>query len=115
MRSDSAPARTALRPLSKTALVQRIADLQADDISKRQVRAVLDALVVIAYEELQRRGIFLLPGLAKLTVVNKAPTKRRRGINPFTNRPTIFRAKPARRMVKARAIKAVRVAIAPQK
>jgi hypothetical protein len=35
-------------------------------------------------------------------VVRKAATKKRKGINPFTGEETIFKAKPARNVVKAR-------------
>ena len=100
------------RPLSKSALIELIANLQTDDISKRQVKSVLDALVTVAHGQLKLTGIFLLPGLAKFAVVSKAATKRRRGINPFTQKPTIFRPKPARKFVKARVVKAVKSAVA---
>jgi hypothetical protein len=45
-------------------------------------------------------------------VIKKPATKARKGINPFTKEPTVFKAKPARKIVKARPIKAVKDAIA---
>jgi hypothetical protein len=36
----------------------------------------------------------------------------RKGINPFTKEPTIFKAKPARKVIRARPVKAVKDAVA---
>jgi hypothetical protein len=41
----------------------------------------------------------------KLVVQRKPATKARRGINPFTGEETIFKAKPARNVVKIRPLK----------
>ena len=46
--------------------------------------------------------MFLLPGFAKFVVIKKPATKERKGINPFTKEPTVFKAKPARKVLKAR-------------
>jgi nucleoid DNA-binding protein len=50
-------------------------------------------------------GQFTLPGLLKVQVVNKPATKARKGINPFTGEETVFKAKPARNVVKVRPLK----------
>jgi hypothetical protein len=44
----------------------------------------------------------LVSGFAKFLVVKKPATKARKGINPFTKEPTVFKAKPARKIIKAR-------------
>ena len=49
-----------------------------------------------------------VPGLMKVTVVRKPATKERKGINPFTGLETTFKAKPARNVVKVRAMKALK-------
>jgi hypothetical protein len=41
----------------------------------------------------------------KIKVVRKPATKARPGVNPFTKEPTIFKAKPARNVVKVLALK----------
>ena len=56
-------------------------------------------------------GAFMLPGFAKFTVVKKPATKERTGINPFTKEPTVFKAKPARKTLKARPVKAAKDAV----
>ena len=53
-------------------------------------------------------GIFAVPGLMKITVVNKPATKARKGINPFTKEEVMFKAKPARKVIKVRALKALK-------
>jgi DNA-binding protein HU-beta len=53
-----------------------------------------------------------VPGFAKLIVVKKPATKARKGINPFTKEPTTFKARPARKIVRARPVKAAKDAVA---
>jgi len=60
----------------------------------------------------QKNGIFVVPGLVRMVVVKKPATKERKGINPFTKEATIFKAKPARKVVKGRPVKAAKDAIA---
>jgi DNA-binding protein HU-beta len=98
--------------LSKSALIESIANLQTDGTSKRQVKSVVEALVTVGHKELKKAGVFLVPGFAKFVVVKKPATKARKGINPFTKEPTVFKAKPARKVVRARPVKAVKDAIA---
>jgi nucleoid DNA-binding protein len=43
-----------------------------------------------------------------MTVKNAPARKARKGINPFTGEPTIFKAKPASRKVKVTALKALK-------
>jgi hypothetical protein len=45
-------------------------------------------------------------------VVKKPATKARKGINPFTKEPTVFKAKPARKTIKIRPVKAAKDALA---
>ena len=53
-------------------------------------------------------ALFLVPGLAKFVVVKKPATKERKGINPFTKEPTVFKARPARKIIRARPVKAAK-------
>jgi nucleoid DNA-binding protein len=46
-----------------------------------------------------------MPGLFKIQTVRKPATKARKGINPFTGEETVFKAKPARTVVKIRPLK----------
>src|SRR5262245_61932013 len=82
--------------LSKSQLVEKIAT-EHGELSKKDVKGVLEALITIGHKELKKTGTFLVPGFAKFVVIKKAATKEREGINPFTKQPTIFKAKPARK------------------
>ena len=49
-------------------------------------------------------------------VVKKTPAKKaRKGINPFTGEPTIFKAKPASRKVKVTVLKKVKEMVSNKK
>ena len=68
--------------------------------------------VSVGHKELKKTGAFFVPGFAKFIVIRIPATKARKGINPFTKEPTIFKAKPARKVIRARPVKAVKDAVA---
>jgi nucleoid DNA-binding protein len=92
-------------PMTKTALYSAIAD--ETELSKKEVASVFDTLSDIVNGHIKKNaaGTFTLPGLLKIKTVRKAATKARPGINPFTGEETIFKAKPARTVVKVLALK----------
>jgi DNA-binding protein HU-beta len=65
----------------------------------------------VGYRELNAEGTFVVPGFAKLTVVEKPATEAHRGINPFTKEPMDFAAKPASKTVKASPLKVAKDAV----
>ena len=95
--------------LSKSQLVERLST--ATELSKRDVKNVMDTLVDVGHKELKKNGIFLVPGFAKFVVVKKPATKARKGTNPFTGEEMMFKAKPARKIVRARPVKAAKDAV----
>jgi DNA-binding protein HU-beta len=80
--------------------------------TRRDAKDAVEILVEVAHEQLQKKGVFALPGMAKFIVIKKPATKARKGVNPFTKAPCVFAAKPARKVVKARPVKALREAVA---
>ena len=95
--------------ISKSELIQKVAD--AVSLPKKDVKAVIEQLASVGYKELKKSGEFVLPGFAKFIVVKKPATPERRGINPFTKEPTVFKAKPARKILKVRPVKAAKDAV----
>jgi nucleoid DNA-binding protein len=93
------------KPPSKTEIYASIAETTG--LTKRDVSAVFDALNDQIKKALSRGGskTFAMPGLCKIVVQHKPATKERKGINPFTKEETIFKAKPARNVVKIRPLK----------
>jgi len=79
-------------------------------ISKKEVAAVFDTMGQIIEADLKKGaiGAFNVPGFMKVLVQNKKATKARKGINPFTGEETMFKAKPARRIVKVRPLKGLK-------
>jgi hypothetical protein len=75
------------------------------------LKGVIESLATIGYKELKKTGAFFVPGFAKFVVIKKPATKERSGINPFTKEPTIFKAKPARKIIRARPVKAAKDAV----
>ena len=99
------------KSISKSELIQKIVQQHPNEIARKDVKGVIDAVAEIGYKELKKTGAFFVPGLAKFIVVKKPATKARKGINPFTKEPTIFKAKPARKVIKARPVKAAKDAL----
>src|SRR3974377_1555699 len=97
------------KPMTKSELINQIAG--RSELKKGDVKGVMEALAVIGYKELKKNGTFLLPGFAKFVVIKKPATKERNGINPFTKEPTVFKARPARKIVRARPVKAAKDAV----
>ena len=95
--------------LSKSQLIERIST--STEMSKRDVKNVMEMLVDVGHKELKKNGIFLVPGFAKFVVVKKPATKARKGVNPFTGEEMMFKAKPARKIVRARPVKAAKDAV----
>lgn len=83
---------------------------EATGLSKKQVAAVFQALGDQVAKALGKKGPgqFTIPGMAKITVLHKPATKAHMGINPFTKQEVMFKAKPARNVVKIRALKALK-------
>ncbi len=79
-------------------------------LARKDVASVFDGMRDLIKKDISKRGpgVFTVPGLLKLHVVRKPATKKRKGINPFTGEEAIFKAKPARNVVKARPLKGLK-------
>jgi len=97
--------KTSAKAMSKSDVISGIAD--ATGLTKKQVNSVFEAMADQIKKSLSRNGpgAYIIPGLMKLVVVRKPATEARKGVNPFTGEETIFKAKPARNVVKIRPLK----------
>ena len=102
-------AKGANKNMTKSELVNAIVD--ESELPKKDVRTVIETFVAVGHRELKKRGIFVVPGFTKLVVVRKPATKERKGINPFTKEPMVIKAKPARKVLRARPVKAAKDAV----
>lgn len=83
---------------------------ESSGLSKKEIVALFDNLSDLITMDLSKKGpgVFNFPGLMKIVRVTKPATKARKGINPFTKEPMTFKAKPARNVVKVRALKGLK-------
>lgn len=90
---------------TKTELFDAIA--QQCELSRKKVKELFECLDTIVCHQMKKSssGVFTLPGLCKIIVQEKPAVAARKGINPFNGEPTVFKAKPRRRVVKIRALK----------
>ncbi len=97
--------------LTKSEILTTIA--ATTELSRKQVASVVDALGELAKKNIGKKGpgLFVLPGLLKIVTIQKPAVPARKGINPFTKQEQMFKAKPARKVIKIRALKALKDAV----
>ena len=95
----------AIKPPTKTEIYANVAE--ATGLTKKQVGDVFEALNDEIAKALGQKGAgtFTMPGLCKIVVQKKEAVPEREGVNPFTGETTMFKAKPARNVVKIRPLK----------
>jgi len=93
------------QPYTKGAILKTVADLSCT--TRKDTATMLENLAKLIEGHIKTRGpgVFTLPGLLKIMVVKKPARPAREGINPFTGEKTTFKARPARKVVKIRALK----------
>lgn len=94
------------KPRNKSEVYRSVVD--STGLTRKQVVSVFDSLTSMIKSDLKKNKIFVVPGLMKITVIHKPATKARKGINPFTKEEQMFKAKPARNIVKVRPLKALK-------
>lgn len=91
------------KPFTRTQQITHLAD--TTNLSKKDITNVMGSLEQMISSHLKQLGEISVGGLMKLTITKRPATKAKEGINPFTGQPTIFKAKPAKKVVKIRALK----------
>jgi nucleoid DNA-binding protein len=95
--------------MTKAQLIDAISE--SSSVSKNDVKAVIEHMAIVGYKELNESGEFVIPGFAKMSVVNKPATEARTGVNPFTKEPMEVAAQPASKKIKASPLKAAKDAV----
>jgi nucleoid DNA-binding protein len=95
-------------PRSKSEVYATVAEYCG--LNRRDVAGVVHVLGSLIRADLSKGGpgVFKLAGLMRITVQRKPATKARMGINPFTKEQVMFKAKPARNVVKVRPLRALK-------
>ena len=97
-----------VKPTSKSTFIKAIAE--RTELSKKQVTEVLDAIADTIRTDLKKKdlGVFTLPGLAKFKLIQKKAVPAGERMDPFTKQLRMFPAKPAKKVVKAVPVKALK-------
>ena len=109
MRAMKAAAMKTGGALTQTQVIVQVAE--KNELKNKQVKGVVEALMGIACAEIKKHGSFKLAGMLNLKLKKKPASPARKGVNPFTKEPCVFKAKPASKTVKAFAMKKLKVAL----
>ncbi len=98
--------RSSKKPTTKSEILGHISDKTG--LKRKEIISVFDELGNLIKRDLKSIGLFNVVGLMKVKVVNKPAQPARKGINPFTKEEVMFKAKPARNVVKVLALKGLK-------
>merc|ERR1719158_1760243 len=69
-------------------------------LKSKEVKAAIEGLMAVAAAQLKKSGSFKVGGAINLKLKSKPARPARKGVNPFTKEPCVFKAKPASKTVK---------------
>merc|ERR1719224_41524 len=84
--------------MTQTGVFQSVSETTG--LKTKEVKGVVEALMGVAVEQVKKSGSFKLAGMLNMKLKNKPATKARKGVNPFTKEPCVFKAKPASKTVR---------------
>merc|ERR1712083_199066 len=78
---------------------------ESTGMKAKEVKGAMDAYMSLVATQVKTNGAFKFAGVLNLKL-KKTPAKpARKGVNPFTKEPCVFKAKPASKTVKVRPLK----------
>merc|ERR1712160_128062 len=95
--------------LTTTAAFAKVA--ASTELKPKQVKGIITAYVELAAAELKKHGKFKLGGILNMKIKKKPARAARKGVNPFTKEPCVFKAKPASKTVRVLPMKKLKEAI----
>merc|ERR1712080_797507 len=100
-RSEMAPmkAMKASGVMTATAAYGSVAETTG--LKQKDVKAVVEGVIAVAAEQLKKTGSFKIAGALNLKLKKKPARSAKKGVNPFTKEPCVFKAKPASKTVRA--------------
>merc|ERR1711964_824586 len=69
-------------------------------LKTKDVKAVIEGIVSVAADQLKKNGSFKLAGASNMKIKKKPARPARKGVNPFTKEPCVFKAKPASKTIR---------------
>ena len=107
MKTTTAMKGTPAKTMTKGAIAQALAD--ACELKKTQCAKVLNSLVDVGTTEVSKAGIFTIPGLCRIKTRVKPATKA--GKKEIFGKVCMVKARPARTIVKAFAVAALKASV----
>jgi len=94
--------------LTKQKLLQQLS--KNTGLSKKSISLLFTELLSTIKEHMKKDGPekFILPGIFKLTAKTVPAQEERIGINPFTKKEMVFKAKMSTRKIKIKALKSLK-------
>merc|ERR1719397_2389254 len=80
-------------------------------LKPKDVKAAVEGLLGLAAVQIKKNGAFKLAGMLNLKLKVKPARPARKGVNPFTKEPCVFKARPASKTVKVYPMKKLKEAI----
>lgn len=99
------------KPIAKTDIVKIL--MERSGLPKAAVTDVLTHYHELIVEAFAQDEIFVIPQVVKLFTMVKPAQPERVGLNPFTKAETVFKAKPAKKLLKARFLKKLKNVVSP--
>merc|ERR1711879_1093422 len=93
----------AMKAMKATAAYKSVAE--STGLKMKDVKGAVEAMMGVAATQLKKMGSFKIAGALNLKLKHKPATPARKGANPFTKEPCVFKAKPASKTVRALPLK----------
>merc|ERR1712183_1156337 len=74
---------------------------ESTGLKAKDVKAIVEGIIGVAADQLNKNGSFKLAGALNMKLKKKPAQPARKGVNPFTKEPCVFKAKPASKTVRA--------------
>merc|ERR1712039_1162342 len=95
--------------LTATAVYDSVAETAG--LKRKEVKATVEAYLDVCAKELKKTGSFKIGQALRLKLKRKPATPARKGVNPFTKEPCVFKAKPASQQVRTLALRKLKDAV----
>merc|ERR1711918_12900 len=73
---------------------------ETNGLKPKDVKVAVESLLALAADQLKKHGSFKIGGALNLKLKSKPAKPARKGVNPFTKEPCVFKAKPASKTVR---------------
>merc|ERR1719387_439141 len=99
MKAKAGAAKKVAKAMSASAACNALA--VTTGLKAKVVKGVVASYIELAADQLKKNGSFKIAGAMNLKLKKKDAQPARKGVNPFTKEPCVFKAKPASKTVRA--------------